>query len=68
MVLTDEGWQKVQATAPGHVGTVRALVLDTLDPTQVARLGELCELLLGRLDPDHRMLDFDRFPAGAATA
>ena len=60
VVLTDEGWDKVVSTAPGHVETVRRLVFDALGKTQVAQLGAICELLLGRLDPDRRMLDFER--------
>ncbi len=60
VVLTDAGWDKVVGTAPGHVETVRRLVFDALEETQVAQLGAICEVLLGRLDPDHRMLDFER--------
>src|ERR1700727_126784 len=29
-VLTEEGWQKVVATAPGHVSAVRELLVDVL--------------------------------------
>jgi DNA-binding MarR family transcriptional regulator len=29
-VLTEEGWQKVVATAPGHVAAVRVLIISTL--------------------------------------
>lgn len=63
VVLTDQGWDKVVGTAPGHVETVRGLVFDALDPAQVDELGAICERLLDRLDPDHRMLAFQR-PAG----
>ncbi|HEY0238600.1 MAG TPA: MarR family transcriptional regulator [Friedmanniella sp.] len=58
VVLTDAGWEKVVASAPGHVENVRRLVFDALGPTEVDQLGAICALLLGRLDPDHRMLDF----------
>jgi hypothetical protein len=47
-------------TAPGHVGTVRRLVFDALDPSQVDQLRVIGEQLLARLDPDHRMLALQR--------
>jgi DNA-binding MarR family transcriptional regulator len=50
--LTDEGYEKVAATAPGHVRTVRALVVDALSPTQLGQLREISELILRRIDPD----------------
>jgi DNA-binding MarR family transcriptional regulator len=40
-VLTDTGWEKVVATAPGHVTEVRRLVLDPLTRTQVRQLHEI---------------------------
>jgi len=54
-VLTDAGWAKVVATAPGHVGTVRHYVVDALSAQDLAQLGAICGRLLGRLDPDGRM-------------
>lgn len=63
VVLTDEGYAKVVATAPGHVDQVRHLVLDALSPGQVEQLTVIAEQLLGRLDPDHRMVDLDAGPA-----
>jgi DNA-binding MarR family transcriptional regulator len=60
VVLTDAGWDKVVETAPGHVGTVRRLVFDALDPSQVDQLRVIGEQLLARLDPDHRMLALQR--------
>ena len=50
--LTDEGWERLRATAPGHVATVRQHVIDALTPEQVGQLGEITEAILGRLDPD----------------
>lgn len=50
--LTAEGWDKVRATAPGHVATVRHHVIDALTPEQLDQLGDICEAVLGRLDPD----------------
>jgi DNA-binding MarR family transcriptional regulator len=38
-VLTDTGWDKIVATAPGHVEAVRRLVVDALSPEQLAALG-----------------------------
>ena len=40
-VLTDAGWDKVVATAPGHVAEVRRLVLDPLTKTQQRQLHEI---------------------------
>lgn len=37
-VLTDDGWDTVVATAPGHVAEVRRLVFDPLTRAQVAQL------------------------------
>jgi DNA-binding MarR family transcriptional regulator len=54
--LTDEGWQKVVGTAPGHVENVRRLVFDALEPDQVEQLGVIAARLLDRLDPDRTML------------
>lgn len=53
--LTDEGWRAVEAAAPGHVETVRRLVLDPLSPGQAEQLGEIGEALLSVLDPAGRM-------------
>jgi DNA-binding MarR family transcriptional regulator len=48
--LTDAGMAKVVEAAPGHVATVRALVLDALEPEEVARLEVIAGRLLARLD------------------
>lgn len=40
-ILTDAGFEKVSAAAPGHVATVRALVFDDLTCEQVAQLTEI---------------------------
>lgn len=50
--LTDGGWQKLVATAPGHVEAVREYVFDALTDDQVAELTEITEALLQRVDPD----------------
>ncbi|MEZ5256815.1 MAG: hypothetical protein R2705_07960 [Ilumatobacteraceae bacterium] len=36
---TDAGWNKLAATAPGHVREARRLVVDALSPEQLAALG-----------------------------
>jgi DNA-binding MarR family transcriptional regulator len=41
-VLTEAGWDKVVATAPGHVESVRRLVVDVLSPPELAALGGAC--------------------------
>jgi DNA-binding MarR family transcriptional regulator len=53
-VLTEKGWSKVVASAPGHVETVRANVIDALEPGEIAELDRVMGRLLDRLDPDHR--------------
>lgn len=45
-VLTEEGWEKVKATAPGHVTAVRDLLLDALTEEEFTRLGEISEKVL----------------------
>jgi DNA-binding MarR family transcriptional regulator len=42
-VLTDDGWETVVATAPGHVAEVRRLVFDPLTRAQVAQLRSIGE-------------------------
>lgn len=49
-VLTEAGWKKVVATAPGHVECVRSLVFDGLDDGDVAGLARVCDAILDRLD------------------
>jgi len=50
-VLTDAGYAKVVATAPGHVEEVRARVFDRLTPAQVAQLDEICAAILSGTSP-----------------
>ena len=49
--LTAAGWEKVVATAPGHVQTVRSHVIDTLTREQVHQLSEIAGAILGAVDP-----------------
>ncbi len=51
-VLTDAGFAILVATAPGHVETVRRLLLDPLSQTQVHQLGAICQSVLTALDPE----------------
>lgn len=44
--LTDDGWEKVVATAPGHVAAVRKLLVDLLTPAQLNDLGAISEQVL----------------------
>ena len=53
--LTDGGWDLVVETAPGHVETVRHLVIDGLSATQVRQLARISDAMLARLDPEGRM-------------
>ncbi|MBG0563064.1 MarR family winged helix-turn-helix transcriptional regulator [Actinoplanes aureus] len=45
-VLTDAGWDKVVASAPGHAEAVQQLVFDRLTPAQMRQLAKLAEALL----------------------
>lgn len=53
--LTAAGMGEVVAAAPGHVENVRHHVVDALTPDQLARLGEVADVLLQRLDPNGHM-------------
>ncbi|GAA1358356.1 MarR family winged helix-turn-helix transcriptional regulator [Streptomyces beijiangensis] len=50
-VLTDAGWDKVVAAAPGHVETVRSQVIDALEPEQLDQLREIGLRILHAMDP-----------------
>ncbi|QHK21878.1 MarR family transcriptional regulator [Pseudarthrobacter psychrotolerans] len=50
--LTEEGWEKVVKTAPGHVETVRALVFDPLTKAQVRQLTGIGQRIMRAIDPD----------------
>ena len=45
-VLTDEGWRKVLATAPGHVAAVRELLVKTLTEEEFRQLGAISARVL----------------------
>jgi DNA-binding MarR family transcriptional regulator len=54
--LTDDGWDKVVATAPGHVEAVRSLVFDSLTRTQTRQLSDIGHRVLRAIDPDDKCL------------
>jgi DNA-binding MarR family transcriptional regulator len=45
-VLTDEGWDKVVASAPGHAEAVHQLIFDRLSTAQMRQLAKVAEALL----------------------
>jgi len=50
--LTDQGWDVVVDTAPGHVAAVRRYVFDALSSEQVCQLEQIASAVLSTLDPD----------------
>ncbi|WP_265522656.1 MarR family winged helix-turn-helix transcriptional regulator [Oerskovia flava] len=52
--LTDAGWDKIVATAPGHVETVRTHVVDPLTDEEIGQLDTIAGKILERLDPENR--------------
>ena len=49
--LTEEGWEKVVQTAPGHVEAVRSLVIDPLTKAQKHQLTGIGHRILHAIDP-----------------
>ncbi|GIE29048.1 hypothetical protein Ait01nite_020930 [Actinoplanes italicus] len=45
-VLTDEGWDKVVTSAPGHAEAVHQLIFDRLSTAQMRQLAKVAEALL----------------------
>lgn len=56
--LSAAGLKAIAAAAPGHVETVRRLVLDPLTPARLEALRDVTDALLTRLDPEGRMTGF----------
>jgi DNA-binding MarR family transcriptional regulator len=50
VTLTDAGHQKVTESSPGHVETVRRLVIDPLTPQQLRQLGRASDVILAELN------------------
>ncbi len=44
--LSDAGWDKVVATAPGHVEAARRIILDRLTRAQVRQLGQISRRII----------------------
>jgi len=53
-ILTEPGWEKVVATAPGHVAEVQRLVFDPLTKAQQRQIGEIGRRIQAAIDPDGR--------------
>lgn len=51
-IMTDAGWEKIVASAPDHVRTVRSLVFDALTEEEIAALARIGGKLIERLDPN----------------
>jgi DNA-binding MarR family transcriptional regulator len=51
-ILSDDGYAKVVATAPGHVRAVRELVVDALSQEQLQQLRDIAERIMQRVEPD----------------
>lgn len=47
--LTHAGWRALVAAAPGHVEAVRRLILDVLEPDDVAALARIADRIAERL-------------------
>ncbi|MCX4973720.1 MULTISPECIES: MarR family winged helix-turn-helix transcriptional regulator [unclassified Streptomyces] len=50
-VLTDEGYEVLSRTAPGHVAAVRQALFDRLSPDQQKALGEAMRIIAEGLQP-----------------
>ncbi|CAA9425032.1 MAG: Transcriptional regulator, MarR family [uncultured Quadrisphaera sp.] len=62
--LTDAGHEKLVRTAPGHVATVREVVLDPLAPQQRRALADAAALVLGALGAAGALRVADRPSSG----
>jgi DNA-binding MarR family transcriptional regulator len=66
-ILTEEGWAKVAATAPGHVAEVRRLVFDPLTRAQSRQLREIGRRIMRAIDPGDPCLHDQPFAAAGST-
>jgi DNA-binding MarR family transcriptional regulator len=57
--LTDAGFSALTAAAPGHVETVRRLIFDRLDATQVEQLERICNTISHGMDGSAPLADTD---------
>jgi DNA-binding MarR family transcriptional regulator len=53
--ITDAGLRLLIDAGPGHIGTVRELVIDSLTPQQLEQLYEIAGAVLAKLDPEQRL-------------
>ncbi|MGN8245931.1 MarR family winged helix-turn-helix transcriptional regulator [Cellulomonas soli] len=51
-ILTEDGWQKVVESAPGHVAAVREHVFAQLTPEEVGQLERIGSRIVGHLRPE----------------
>lgn len=51
-VLTDDGFEMLRRSAPGHVDAVRQAMFDRLTPEQVRSLGEIMQVVAAGLQPE----------------
>lgn len=51
-VLTEEGYEMLRRSAPGHVSAVRQAMFDRLSPEQVRTLGEIMQVMAAGLQPE----------------
>lgn len=51
-LLTSDGWEKVVATAPGHVAEVRRLVIDPLTKAQIQQMTAIGQRIMRAIDPE----------------
>ena len=49
--LTDAGMEKLEQSAPGHVGAARRFVVDTLTDAELAGLGHAARRIVAAIDP-----------------
>ncbi|MFI6207021.1 MarR family winged helix-turn-helix transcriptional regulator [Streptomyces sp. NPDC051041] len=56
-VLTEEGYEVLRRTAPGHVAAVRQAVFERLSPEQQESLGEIMRIIAEGLQPDEAGAD-----------
>jgi len=63
-ILTDQGWDKVVATAPGHAEEVQRLVFDNLSAADVRHLQRIAERIVKAAKPDLCLPRQPTSPAG----
>lgn len=51
-VLTEEGWEMVLDTAPGHVDAARRLVVDRLNRSQIRQLAQINQRILAAIEEE----------------